>query len=126
LWLVDGVWRPISPDEVLLNAAVMREARFNQVFPQVPRLPSDGHSSDERPGTSEKSDMSGSRARGVLRTSSRRRRNRRRANRRLGGDFGPERLLAGNQYALFYWPQPDRFESKYNVRELRALLIRSG
>lgn len=39
-WLVDGVWRPISPDEVLLNAAVMREARFNQLFPQVPRLPS--------------------------------------------------------------------------------------
>jgi phasin len=39
-WLVDGAWRPISPDEVLLNAAVMREARFNQLFPQVPRLPS--------------------------------------------------------------------------------------
>ncbi len=39
-WLVDGVWRPISPDEVLLNAAVMREARFNQLFPHVPRLPS--------------------------------------------------------------------------------------
>jgi hypothetical protein len=38
-WLVDGVWRPISPDEVLLNAAVMREARFNQVFPEVPQLP---------------------------------------------------------------------------------------
>lgn len=39
-WLVDGAWRPISLDEVLLNAAVMREARFNQVFPKVPRLPS--------------------------------------------------------------------------------------
>ena len=38
-WLVDGVWRPISPDEVLLNAAVMREAQFNQVFPEVPQLP---------------------------------------------------------------------------------------
>jgi hypothetical protein len=37
-WLVDGVWRPIHPDEVLLNAAVMREARLNQVFPEVPRL----------------------------------------------------------------------------------------
>ena len=35
-WLVDGAWRPISPDEVLLNAAVMREARFNQLFPNVP------------------------------------------------------------------------------------------
>jgi hypothetical protein len=38
-WLVDGVWRPISPGEVLSNAAVMREARFKQVFPQVPVLP---------------------------------------------------------------------------------------
>ena len=45
-WLVDGVWRPISPDEVLLNAAVMREARFNQVFPQVPRLPSNAFKAD--------------------------------------------------------------------------------
>lgn len=39
-WLVDGVWRPISPNEVLLNAAVMKEARFNQLFPRVPPLPS--------------------------------------------------------------------------------------
>ena len=31
-WLVDGVWRPISPDEVLLNAAVMREARIQSIF----------------------------------------------------------------------------------------------
>jgi hypothetical protein len=46
-WLVDGVWRPISPDEVLLNAAVMREARFNQVFPQVPRLPSNAFKADD-------------------------------------------------------------------------------
>jgi hypothetical protein len=45
-WLVDGAWRPISPDEVLLNAAVMREARFNQLFPQVPRLPSNAFKSD--------------------------------------------------------------------------------
>ena len=43
-WLVNGVWRPISPDEVLLNAAVMREARFNQFFPEVPRLPSNAFS----------------------------------------------------------------------------------
>lgn len=47
-WLVDGAWRPISPGEVLLNAAVMREARFNQLFPQVPRLPSDAFKSDNR------------------------------------------------------------------------------
>jgi phasin len=38
--LVDGAWRPISLGEVLLNAAVMREARFNRLFPRVPRLPS--------------------------------------------------------------------------------------
>jgi phasin len=45
-WLVDGAWRPISPDEVLLNAAVMREARFNQLFAKVPRLPSNAFKSD--------------------------------------------------------------------------------
>ena len=38
-WLVDGAWRPISPGEVLSNAAVMREARFKEVFPEVPILP---------------------------------------------------------------------------------------
>lgn len=38
-WLVDGAWRPISPGEVLSNAAVMREARFKEVFPEVPNLP---------------------------------------------------------------------------------------
>ena len=47
-WLVDGAWRPISPGEVLLNAAVMREARFNQLFPQVPLLPSRAFQSDNR------------------------------------------------------------------------------
>jgi hypothetical protein len=47
-WLVDGVWRPISPGEVLSNAAVMREARFNQLFPEVPLLPSDAFKSDKR------------------------------------------------------------------------------
>jgi hypothetical protein len=46
-WLVDGVWRPISPGEVLLNAAVMREARFNQFFPGVPRLPSNAFKTDK-------------------------------------------------------------------------------
>ena len=46
-WLVDGAWRPISPDEVLLNAAVMREARFNQFFPEVPRLPSNAFKTDK-------------------------------------------------------------------------------
>jgi hypothetical protein len=45
-WLVDGAWRPISADEVLLNAAVMREARFNQLFPQVPRLPNNAFQFD--------------------------------------------------------------------------------
>jgi hypothetical protein len=45
-WLVDGAWRPISPDEVLLNAAVMREARFNQLFPNVPGLPSNASKSE--------------------------------------------------------------------------------
>jgi hypothetical protein len=38
-WLLDGAWRPISPREVLSNAAVMREARFKEKFPQVPTLP---------------------------------------------------------------------------------------
>jgi phasin len=47
-WLVDGAWRPISPGEVLLNAAVMREARFNQLFPQVPRLPSNAFKFENR------------------------------------------------------------------------------
>jgi hypothetical protein len=46
-WLVDGAWRPISPDEVLLNAAVMREARFNQFFPKVPRLPRNAFKADK-------------------------------------------------------------------------------
>jgi phasin len=45
-WLVDGSWRPISAGEVLLNAAVMREARFNQLFPEVPRLPSNAFKFD--------------------------------------------------------------------------------
>jgi hypothetical protein len=47
-WLVDGTWRPISPDEVLSNAAVMREARFKQQFPQVPLLPKKAFQSDHR------------------------------------------------------------------------------
>ena len=34
-WLVDGNWRPVSPDEILANAAVMREARFKQLFRRV-------------------------------------------------------------------------------------------
>ena len=38
-WLVDGNWRPVSPAEILANAAVMREARFKQLFPRVPLLP---------------------------------------------------------------------------------------
>jgi len=38
-WLVDGNWCPISPTDVLLNAPVLSEARFIELFPQVPRLP---------------------------------------------------------------------------------------
>ena len=45
-WLVDGAWRPISPGEVLSNAAVMREARFKEVFPEVPILPRKAFQSD--------------------------------------------------------------------------------
>ena len=47
-WLLDGAWRPISPGEVLSNAAVMREARFKEVFPQVPILPRKAFQSDNR------------------------------------------------------------------------------
>jgi len=47
-WLVDGAWRPISPGEVLSNAAVMREARFKEVFPRVPILPRKAFQSDRR------------------------------------------------------------------------------
>ena len=39
-WLVNGAWRRISSEEALSNAAEMREARFNQRFPKLPRLPS--------------------------------------------------------------------------------------
>jgi Phasin protein len=46
--LVDGAWRPISPGEVLSNAAVMREARFKEMFPQVPILPGKAFQSDQR------------------------------------------------------------------------------
>ena len=45
-WFLDGAWRPISPGEVLSNAAVMREARFKQLFPQVPILPRKAFHSD--------------------------------------------------------------------------------
>jgi Phasin protein len=47
-WLVDGTWRRISPDEVLSNAAVMREARFKQLFPHVPLLPENAFLSPQR------------------------------------------------------------------------------
>jgi hypothetical protein len=47
-WLVDGAWRPICLGEVLSNAAVMREARFKEVFPQVPILPQKAFQSDRR------------------------------------------------------------------------------
>ena len=41
-WLVDGTWRPISPDEVLSNAAVMREARIQPAVPSRPSPPKKG------------------------------------------------------------------------------------
>jgi transposase-like protein len=47
-WLVDGTWRRISSDEVLSNAAVMREARFKQFFPHIPLLPEDAFQSRQR------------------------------------------------------------------------------
>jgi hypothetical protein len=46
--LVDGTWRSIAPGEVLSNAAVIREARFNQLFPQVPLLPKKAFQSHRR------------------------------------------------------------------------------
>jgi hypothetical protein len=46
--LGDGTWRRISPDEVLANAAVMREARFKQLFPDVPLLPKKAFQSHQR------------------------------------------------------------------------------
>ena len=45
-WFLDGAWRPISPGEVLSNAAVMREAQFEEVFPQVPILPREAFQPD--------------------------------------------------------------------------------
>ena len=47
-WLIDGTWRPISLDDVLSNAAVMREARFKQLFPNVPLLPKKAFQSHRR------------------------------------------------------------------------------
>jgi Phasin protein len=46
--LVGGAWRPISSAEALSNAAEMREARFNQRFPQAPLLPSKAFRSRKR------------------------------------------------------------------------------
>ena len=47
-WLIDGTWRPIPLDDVLSNAAVMREARFKQLFPNVPLLPKKAFQSHRR------------------------------------------------------------------------------
>jgi hypothetical protein len=47
-WLVDGAWRPIPPGKVLANAAVMREVRFKERFPQVPLLPKKAFRSGKR------------------------------------------------------------------------------
>jgi hypothetical protein len=45
-WLIEGAWRPIGSAEVLANAAEMREERYNQLFPKVPRLPGSAFRSD--------------------------------------------------------------------------------
>jgi hypothetical protein len=37
--LLGNTWRPIPVDEVLAEAVVLSEARFDQLFPQVPQLP---------------------------------------------------------------------------------------
>jgi hypothetical protein len=37
--LLDGAWRPISVDEVLSDAVLLSQARFDQRYPQVPQLP---------------------------------------------------------------------------------------
>ena len=47
-WLVDGAWRPIPLREVLSDAAVMREVRFKERFPQVPLLPKKAFHSGKR------------------------------------------------------------------------------
>jgi len=39
-WLVDGIWRRSSSDEVVPNVVEMRKARFDHLFPRVPPLPS--------------------------------------------------------------------------------------
>jgi Phasin protein len=46
--LVNGAWRPVPPGEVLSNAAVMREVRFKELFPQAPLLPKKAFHSGKR------------------------------------------------------------------------------
>lgn len=45
-WLIKGAWRQIASAEVLANAAEMREERYKQLFPKVPRLPGSAFRSD--------------------------------------------------------------------------------
>jgi hypothetical protein len=45
--LLDDTWRPISVDEVLAEAVVLSEARFDQLFPQLPQLPPDAFLPDQ-------------------------------------------------------------------------------
>ena len=37
--LLDGAWSPISVDEVLSDAVVLSQARFDQLYPEIPQLP---------------------------------------------------------------------------------------
>ncbi len=37
--LLDGAWRRVSADEVLTDAVVLSQARFDQLYPEVPQLP---------------------------------------------------------------------------------------
>jgi hypothetical protein len=48
--LLDGTWRPISVNEVLSDAVVLSKARFDQLFPEVPQLPTDAFLPDHDQG----------------------------------------------------------------------------
>jgi hypothetical protein len=42
--LLDNTWSPIPVDEVLSDAVELSKARFDEIFPQVPKLPTDAFS----------------------------------------------------------------------------------
>jgi hypothetical protein len=37
--LLDGAWRKVAADEVLSDAVVLSQARFEQRYPEIPQLP---------------------------------------------------------------------------------------